>query len=389
MGEKLSKNSFLIIWLIMLLKILTMKSGLEYIIIIVAGITILTNLKRLIFSEFELQVIKSFALFLGVLLIGFFSNPTFIALRTIIGGLSVLIIIIYGINFCTIRSPFFCGITFSGSCLTLISQYSINGNLGFEGNNTFAGILLFVYLLSVSFMLLETNYYEIVVFGIINYIFVFYLIFISNSRTSLIVLMGISVLCPIIILLRKLIDLIGYKLVFLSFFGVLLGIIAIYINVSSFSWFNSIDALSVAIFGKHLNSSRSFLWTSQLERISGMNLIWGLGTGKLPDLARYADSSFHNTFIQIFIQNGIIGVLSMILVLFVFWNKLGKFVKYKKAAIFLCFFIGIIVYNCFEVTMFSNKISIGIIQWMILIFGIKCTSCIEQNEKDKIGRNKS
>ena len=389
MGERLSKNSFSIIWLIMLLKMVTMKSNLEYIIILVAGITVLTNLNRLKFGQFELHVVKSFVLFLGVLLIGFFDNPTFAAIRTIIGGFAILVVIIYGINFCTVLSAFFCGITFSGSCFILISRYLISGTLGFESNNTFAGILLFIYLLSISLMLLETNRFEATVFNVINYMLVLGLIFMSKSRTSLIVLVGISVLCPIVIWIRKVIDLIGYKLIFVLFICSILGILAIYINISNFSWFKTIDALSVSIFGKHLNSSRSFLWMSQLERISGMDYVWGLGTGKLPDLVRYADSSFHNTFIQVFIQNGIIGVVSLILILSVFWNGLGKQVKNKKIAIFLSFFVGIIIYNCFEVTMYSNKISIGLVQWMILIFGIKCTKCMGQNENDVIGRSTS
>lgn len=134
------------------------------------------------------------------------------------------------------------------------------------------------------------------------------------------------------------------------------------------------------VFGKNLDSSRPYLWSSELSRLKN-DFFVGLGTGVLPQLERYAVSSFHNTYIQLLMQNGLIGLICLLVYLNVLWKTIASYIDAKLGKLLLAVLVGILIYNCFEVTLLSNKIFVGIVQWYGLVVGIRILKNRETNRK--------
>lgn len=163
----------------------------------------------------------------------------------------------------------------------------------------------------------------------------------------------------------------------------LITMIVIYIYLPQFSWYRSVNKYSVALFDKNLNSSRGTLWLNELSRLKESRWFFGLGTGTLPSMERYAKSSTHSSFIQILVQNGVIGLSVLLLILFSFWRRFACFLKDKPIRFALSVLFGVMLYNCFEVTLLQNKISVGITQWFILCMAISRAKLLEQNQRRK------
>lgn len=164
---------------------------------------------------------------------------------------------------------------------------------------------------------------------------------------------------------------------------VLIGVIAIfvYIYITTFEWYDSINYYSVAWFGKNIDSSRPGIWKDGLESL-GNRILCGLGTGIQPkDLGIRVFESFHNSFIQLLVQNGLVALFCLIYVLSEFWVVMRARIEDSQVKFIIACFIGILVYNCFETTLLSNKLTLGLSQWVILAMGYAKAKTIPQNVK--------
>ncbi|WP_182914124.1 O-antigen ligase [Paenibacillus sp. 1011MAR3C5] len=120
--------------------------------------------------------------------------------------------------------------------------------------------------------------------------------------------------------------------------------------------------------GKSINSGRDQIW-GVIGDIVMNKPFFGHGAGAIPvDFTNWELSS-HNQFLQIALQVGLVGLAILILVLFLIWNQFWKNRNDKRVMLTASYFIGIIVYQLFEVTLTHNATA-SVIQWMILGLGL-------------------
>ena len=150
----------------------------------------------------------------------------------------------------------------------------------------------------------------------------------------------------------------------------LLLVIIFYINIESFWWYPQINAISNKYFNKNVNSSRPLIWLNGIEGMDFLQVIIGRGTGTLPTLENYIGNSFHSSYIQLFVQNGIIGIVVLFLILRYFWRYISYRIKNPNLKLFSSFFVCIMIYNLFECTLLQNKTFLGNIQWVTISLGV-------------------
>ena len=96
----------------------------------------------------------------------------------------------------------------------------------------------------------------------------------------------------------------------------------------------------------------------------------GYGTGTTLSSLNGITLSAHNLYIQIMIQNGLIGIFLFLSIIIAIWNILyyGKEDRIVK----LCssFLLGTLAINMFEVTFLQNNLSVMIMQWFFISVGV-------------------
>jgi O-antigen ligase len=121
--------------------------------------------------------------------------------------------------------------------------------------------------------------------------------------------------------------------------------------------------------GKNLLSGRDYIWNILLDLIS--NKLWlGYGAGALPSHFFDTDLSSHNLYLQISLQVGILGLILLLIFLYFIWMKLRLSLNDKKTALVASYFVGIIIYQLFEITLTQNNFGLAIIQWLIIGLGL-------------------
>lgn len=361
----------LFIWIMMITKVVTEIIGLEYVILLLG---MLFSICFIIQQGIEFNIFKTLFPLLLLFVVqcaGFIRNPGMQALRTIIA-----VIGIWGISYCLLRrDKETCSIWYK-LCFALLIifcfyQYWNGGEEFFSSKNSLAACLTFLYF---DYLILNyINESELKskrqkVYSIICCIVLLFFVFVTSSRTALFTFLLILLIyvCLCFIRLQTKTLNIAY---WLFVFG-LVVIISVYTNIHNFSWYNEINQYSLSFFGKNLDSSRPYLWSSELSRLKS-DLFIGLGTGILPQLEHYTDSSFHNTYIQLLMQNGLIGLACLLVYLNNLWKIITCYIDTALGKLLLAMLIGVLIYNCFEVTLISNKIFVGTVQWYGLTVGIR------------------
>ncbi len=161
-----------------------------------------------------------------------------------------------------------------------------------------------------------------------------------------------------------------FKYTFYIFLTIAVILIVIYINIKDMFFYDYINQISIKMFNKHIDSGRPGLWKESLSQLNGWQWIFGCGTGQLPTIAGYENSSFHNSFIQLLVQNGLIGLFVFIYIFWSVWMSLIKIKNKEIRAFFLACYMSIVFYSCFETCLIQNKTFLGILQWITLFIGV-------------------
>lgn len=370
-------NYISIIWLILcaktaLIDFFPILYLIDYVIWVVTACQfVFTNNFRRI-SVDTLSVIKPFLLLSAVQLLGCCMNFSMFSIRNIITTLCMALFVHNLVSYKNnIQIHFIRAIFY---IMILIVFYK--SLCGIELDNTMSGCVIFLgfgyaaieFLCdancqSTSFLRLIRQRWMV----IISIVLALFSVFWAGARTSLAVLL-IIIVTYILLSLSKMKPRNIKKFFWIVLIITVVGII-VYINVSNYSWYKRINSYSVALFDKNINSSRPYLWKHSIDSLSWWQWIIGKGTGILPEIERYANSSFHNSYIQLLMQNGIVGLAILIWIIKFFWDTLSTIVEGKVGKIMLAFLVGVIAYNCFESTLIQNKVFLGSIQWLILGIG--------------------
>ena len=324
-------------------------------------------LNNTIFSKRNAKIIiKIYFLLLGLQIIGLFQICTIFSLKNIISALVVFIFILILFNYkLKINLEFCMTLYYAIAFVLLIMTYD-----EVWLKNTIPAVFLFIScsIVIINLFYFKKTYNKIYILNILLPILLStYISYLHHSRTALLTLFIIFISFLIV---RKW----GGKGINLYYlFYVLVGVILFmtyfYIHIKEFYFYNFFDVISYDLFGKFLDSSRPFLWSESLKILNDWQYLFGAGTGKLPEIERFKNGSFHNTYLQLFIQNGILGLFVLSILFRKLWNLIISTQIDDIVCASISIFIGIIIYNCYETTLLQNKTFLGLIEWLTLGIG--------------------
>lgn len=109
-------------------------------------------------------------------------------------------------------------------------------------------------------------------------------------------------------------------------------------------------------------SGRTYIWGHAIEFIKqnpvlgyGLNSIWNETTGYIPELPYFQPDHSHNTFLEVWLQTGLFGVILLLLFLFrIFFTLVGKYELGAPSDRFaFLMFVSILIRMIFEFSLFS------------------------------------
>ncbi|MDQ0160530.1 O-antigen ligase [Alkalibacillus salilacus] len=140
-------------------------------------------------------------------------------------------------------------------------------------------------------------------------------------------------------------------------------------NTTLGNWLNS---LSHSLFSKNFFSGRSELW-SELWGAIQTSLIWGHGIGTSASEVTPFSLPAHNQYLQFMLETGLIGLVLLCALLYTLWKLLISNANNYVTKWSMSFFIGILIYQSLEHSLFINNPWYSIIQWLIICIGITFT----------------
>lgn len=84
----------------------------------------------------------------------------------------------------------------------------------------------------------------------------------------------------------------------------------------------------------------------------------------------------HNQYVQVWLESGIFGSICFVTMLYVVWRVLKKGLESSIVMWVACFFLGLLIYQSFEISLFFNMEPTGLLQWFILGLGVSTAICI-------------
>lgn len=241
----------------------------------------------------------------------------------------------------------------------------------FHNPNTlgiFIYCVIFIHFLALS---ISKNTVNRVIFGLLLIIDLL-LLYVSSSRGTWLAL-GVSILFIIIcryITLNK----IFYNL---SFFTIIFGVLFfsyVYPKLYTTELGEKIDYFLYTYTGKSFFSGRQDIWLQLLYAIEQKPLLgYGISTSASDFLIH--DFTAHNMYLSTLLESGLIGLLLYCVLLYSIWNSLYPNKNLNKdqrnmLKLFIGFFAGLLIYQCFEMAFFQGPYSINILEWLILSIGI-------------------
>ncbi len=211
-----------------------------------------------------------------------------------------------------------------------------------------------------SYMLMVITYFNIISCNRINnalFILVLLCLFLSISITGMIVLMIPTLIFICNLSKNKRYILIGFCIFIASF---------IYVFYQSFE-----DFISYRIHRIIEGSGRWKLFYHSLTEYSD-NPIWGYGIGQARVLLyNYKDGdkiSTHNSFIEVYIEGGIIGLIMLLLCILFGINRIIKLDILKNTKIMLiCFSFSFFLFNFSNLILYTDLLMVTLIIFIFLI----------------------
>lgn len=160
-----------------------------------------------------------------------------------------------------------------------------------------------------------------------------------------------------------------FKGYFLAIVAGLYGVTAIYPYMHRWSSFEYFNNLSLALTGKRIMSGRNTIWAQLIDLISERPF-FGYGSSVVPENYLTTSLSAHNLYLQIGLQVGIVGLVFLVIFFYYIWKTYGKNPNEPKVRLAASFFVSILIYQAFEVSLTQNQFGIGLLQWLIIAFGL-------------------
>ncbi|MFA0506627.1 O-antigen ligase family protein [Vibrio sp. 10N.222.54.B12] len=117
-------------------------------------------------------------------------------------------------------------------------------------------------------------------------------------------------------------------------------------------------------FDKNFFSGRQVIWAEALDKMEGIYWLIGFGSGATGKSFLDIDLSIHNSYLQILIQSGLIGVVLITSAFIALYRKV-VLDEWSRKSLFIT--VAILICANFEVILFQNKLSVFIFMLPIII----------------------
>lgn len=147
------------------------------------------------------------------------------------------------------------------------------------------------------------------------------------------------------------------------FWGMIILFIFIYPQLDKYEWFSIVDSFVYLYTGKILLSGRNVIWSEGLEYINKSPYIgYGLDTS-------FIDISMHNSYLQILLESGFIGIIGFFILINCIFNKIKKNTGEIYNMIFIISLVNLLLATT-EVMLFHGQIILEMIVWAIMGIGL-------------------
>ena len=156
------------------------------------------------------------------------------------------------------------------------------------------------------------------------------------------------------------------------FYCVLIGVLAftmVYPTLTQTELGTRLNLWSLDVFGKQFFSGREDFW-GQILAVVVRRPIMGYGLGVSINSITNKDLSSHSLYLQTALQSGLVGLLLLLLLLYRIFQILQQR-KHTAAYAAAAFLLGVLVHECFEVSLTQNNWPTGMFVWMLLGFAIQ------------------
>lgn len=201
------------------------------------------------------------------------------------------------------------------------------------------------------------------------------LMYFTTSRTVLLA-SGVILISWLIYLYKKKL----FKYLFQITVCFNLVFITLYIYLYDTAIGKQINILSHKLFHKNFYSGRESIW-KEVIKFTLNSPIFGNGYGFKSSNITSSGLMPHNVYLEVFLDSGVIGLIALLFIFYALWKLLIKNINIPAVQISAFFFIGILIYSNFEFVLFpSPSVAIGILQWLIITFGLN----FSLNKKNKL-----
>ena len=237
---------------------------------------------------------------------------------------------------------------------TLVFLSIFLGNSSIVGKeNIYASILLI--LLSYTLCLKVNNKLKI-----FNIVLVSYGIFFSDARSSLLALALVILSYVFYPLLSNFRKIIFFSIFFLSLFWIFF-IVYLY-NTGKGDIYN---LLVYELTGKQLYSGREKMWGDFIDAINESPIL-GYGLGVDYTAIAEIEYSTHNLYLAILLQQGILGIIIFISLLYLIYKKSNNILSANEKSFSFLIIPAVLLQQNFELSLTQNNLSIMLIFWFLL-----------------------
>lgn len=176
------------------------------------------------------------------------------------------------------------------------------------------------------------------------------------------------------------------KLYFLSFLILILGLILIpvlYVYLSISEYRSLLDNYAIHYTNSRFFSYRDVIWRELVFYYLNDNIIFGSGHHLSPEYVFNYPNSAHNTYITLLTRTGVIGILLFVSFLFAIWRTYYKNNKYFAVKLSSIYLIISLLKQSSEVSLIGNNLALGILNWIIIFFGLIYVNSSRLNDLER------
>lgn len=152
-------------------------------------------------------------------------------------------------------------------------------------------------------------------------------------------------------------------------FILLIIVIIIYPQLDQFSWYTKLSSAVYIYTGKILMSGRNVIWKNALLIINNKPI---LGYGL--DYSQYFDLPVHNSYLNILLQTGFVGLGCVMLMINAILNKIVKGNSKLSHIIYIFCIVNLFMCST-EVMLLQGQVILQIIMWTLLGVGMNKKYC--------------